>query len=62
MVIPPIKVPDLSTYIERQKKEIDGFKKEYQVTFLRSCSTKLGERALLNLSEENSMISATQIL
>ena len=30
----PIKVSELSTYIEEKKGEIDGFKKEYQVSDL----------------------------
>ena len=28
----PIKVSELSTYIEEKKSEVDGFKKEYQVS------------------------------
>ena len=31
MTITPIKVPELSAYIEKKKSEVDGFKKEYQV-------------------------------
>ncbi len=35
MIIPPIKVSELSAYIEKQKKEVDGFKREYQVWVLK---------------------------